>query len=156
MKNEDTEKELVEAQLYYYSTPLGMTERLAKKLPFSSFQIKGSYRHKRSVPLVATTPYVMLAPTYRSESEKNYVHRSQKEFLMTADNASLLAGVVGIGNTNFGEDYCKSADVISSKFGVPILGKVELSGTPDDVWYLARNISDVLNLELDEDEERQV
>lgn len=150
MTDENMEQELLDAQIYYYSTSLGMTERLAEKLPFTSFKVKGSYRQKMSVPLIATKPYVILAPTYRSESEKNYVHRSQKEFLMTADNADMLAGVVGIGNVNFGTDYCKSADVISERFGVPILGKVELSGAPDDVHYLTRNISDVLKVEIPE------
>jgi protein involved in ribonucleotide reduction len=41
--------------------------------------------------------------------------------------------VVGFGNKNFGADYCKAAYIISEKLQVPLVGMVELFGTPDDV-----------------------
>jgi protein involved in ribonucleotide reduction len=41
--------------------------------------------------------------------------------------------VVGFGNINFGETYCKAAHLIAEEFNVPILGRVELFGTPEDV-----------------------
>jgi protein involved in ribonucleotide reduction len=40
---------------------------------------------------------------------------------------------VGLGNTNFGEHFCKAADVISGKTGVPIIARVEIFGTSEDV-----------------------
>lgn len=37
-------------------------------------------------------------------------------------------GVVSSGNVNFGANFCKSADVISEMFDIPILGKLDLRG----------------------------
>jgi protein involved in ribonucleotide reduction len=48
-------------------------------------------------------------------------------------NRDFLRGVVGLGNTNFGEHFCKAADIISRKTGVPIIGRVEIFGTDEDV-----------------------
>ena len=44
-----------------------------------------------------------------------------------------MRGVVGFGNTNFGEHFCKAADLISAKTGVPVIAKIEIFGTEDDV-----------------------
>ena len=44
-----------------------------------------------------------------------------------------MRGVVGFGNTNFGEHFCKAADLISQKTGVPVIARVEIFGTDDDV-----------------------
>ena len=63
---------------------------------------------------------------------------------MTERNHEHMVGVVGVGNISFGSDYNKAADVVSEKFDVPVLGKVELSGTIDDVEQLTVSIADVL------------
>ena len=44
-----------------------------------------------------------------------------------------MDGVVGFGNTNFGEHYCKAAEIVAAKVGVPLLYRVEIIGTPEDV-----------------------
>ena len=38
-----------------------------------------------------------------------------------------------MGNTNFGNHFCKAADMISAKTGVPVIAKVEIFGTEEDV-----------------------
>lgn len=44
-------------------------------------------------------------------------------------NHQFLKGVIATGNTNFGHDlFCKSADIISEKYNVPIIRKIELRG----------------------------
>jgi protein involved in ribonucleotide reduction len=40
---------------------------------------------------------------------------------------------VGFGNTNFGEHFCRAADLISAKTGVPVIARVEIFGTDYDV-----------------------
>jgi protein involved in ribonucleotide reduction len=45
----------------------------------------------------------------------------------------MLRGIVGLGNTNFGEHFCKAAEIISGKTGVPIIARVEIFGTSEDV-----------------------
>jgi protein involved in ribonucleotide reduction len=45
------------------------------------------------------------------------------------NNAHLCKGVVASGNSNFGHSYfCRSADVISETYGIPIVEKIELRG----------------------------
>jgi protein involved in ribonucleotide reduction len=56
-----------------------------------------------------------------------------KKFLNFKANRELLRGVVGMGNTNFGDHYCRAAEIIAAKIGVPLLYRVEIMGTPDDV-----------------------
>jgi protein involved in ribonucleotide reduction len=48
-------------------------------------------------------------------------------------NRKNLKAVIGAGNTNFGDKYCRASEVISRKTGVPLIYKFELLGTPDDV-----------------------
>lgn len=134
-----------DAQIFFYSSSFGMTAQLVKKLPFRHHQVKGSYRRDRSEQILSTDPFVLFAPTYKSESDKNYVPRCLKEFLSTHENYKNMVGVVGVGNINFGSDYNKAADVIRNKFNVPVLGKVELSGTPEDIEQLTLNISGALS-----------
>lgn len=78
-------------------------------------------------------PYVLFVPTYGGGSEKTAIPRQVRYFLNIKENRKLLRGVVGMGNTNFGEHYCKAADLISAKTGVPVIAKVEIFGTKDDV-----------------------
>jgi protein involved in ribonucleotide reduction len=41
--------------------------------------------------------------------------------------------VVGAGNTNFGDKYCRASEVVSRKTGAPLIYKFELLGTQYDV-----------------------
>lgn len=77
--------------------------------------------------------YVLFVPTYGGGSERSAIPRQVRQFLNDKQNRSLLRGVVGFGNTNFGEHFCKAAEIISAKTGVPIIAKVEIFGTDEDV-----------------------
>ncbi len=77
--------------------------------------------------------YVLFVPTYGGGSENSAIPRQVRRFLNVQENRDFLRGVVGLGNTNFGEHYCKAADMISAKTGVPIVARVEIFGTEDDV-----------------------
>ena len=54
-------------------------------------------------------------------------------FLNDEKNRSLIRGVIGAGNTNFGEAFCLAGDIIAAKCKVPHLYRFEVFGTPDDV-----------------------
>ena len=54
-----------------------------------------------------------------------------EEFLKV--NSANLKGVVVSGSTSFGEAFCGAGDVISTEYNVPVLYKVEESGTDEDV-----------------------
>ena len=79
------------------------------------------------------TRYILVIPTYGGGSEKSAIPRQVRAFLNVPSNRDKLIGVIGMGNTNFGEHYCKAAEIIAAKTGVPIIGRVEIFGTEDDV-----------------------
>ena len=84
--------------------------------------------------------YVLILPTYGGGNESPAIPKSVKVFLNNSSNRDLLRGVIGTGNTNFGEHYCKAADMISAKTGVPVIARVELLGTPDDVNIIKQRL----------------
>ena len=55
------------------------------------------------------------------------------KFLNNPHNRELLQGVIGAGNTNFGDLFCVAADKVAAKCHVPVLYKFELMGTEEDV-----------------------
>ena len=86
-----------------------------------------------SSPLVIPSDFVLFIPTYGGGSESSAVPRQVKRFLNISQNRNNLRGIVGFGNTNFGEHFCKAANVVSKKTGVPVIARVEIFGTEDDV-----------------------
>lgn len=80
-----------------------------------------------------STEYVLVVPTYGGGNDGHTIPKQVKKFLSIKENIDLLRGVVGTGNTNFGSHYCKAAEVISAKFDVPLLYRVEITGTQDDI-----------------------
>lgn len=82
---------------------------------------------------MAQSEYVLVVPTYGGGNDSTTIPPQVKKFLNIKTNRDLIKGVIGMGNTNFGEHYCKAAEMISAKIGVPLLYRVEITGTPDDV-----------------------
>ena len=83
--------------------------------------------------LVVNNEFVLFVPTYGGGSEKSAIPKQVRRFLNNQQNRDLLRGVVGFGNTNFGDNFCKAAELISKKTGVPLIARVEIFGTQDDV-----------------------
>ena len=117
--------------LVYFSNYSGNTHRFVEKLGGSATRIPIAW--DKSDPLTIDREYVLVVPTYGGGSEKSAIPRQVRHFLNIEQNRSLLRGVIGTGNTNFGEHYCKAADVISAKTSVPIVARVEIFGTEHDV-----------------------
>lgn len=112
--------------IIYYSNRSGNTKRFVEKLGYDR------YFHVSEIP-VATRDYILFVPTYGGGDEEYAVPRAVDTFLSIKTNRDFLKGIVGFGNTNFGVDYCKAAKIISDDMNVPIIGRVELFGTPEDV-----------------------
>ena len=117
--------------IVYFSNYSGNTKRFVEKLNGTSIRIP--IDHSDSGDTVVDREYVLFVPTYGGGSEKSAIPRQVRRFLNVESNRALLRGVVGFGNTNFGEHFCKAADIISRKTGVPIIGRVEIFGTDEDV-----------------------
>ena len=117
--------------IVYFSNYSGNTKRFVEKLNGNAIRIPIDYIN--SGDIVMDREYVLFVPTYGGGSETSAIPRQARRFLNVPENRELLRGVVGFGNTNFGEHFCKAADLISRKTGVPVIAKVEIFGTPDDV-----------------------
>ncbi|ARC56098.1 Putative NrdI-like protein [Frondihabitans sp. 762G35] len=116
--------------LIYFSSVSGNTARFVEKVGLPAERIP---LFPSDEPLVARDPYVLVLPTYGGGETGGAVPKQVIRFLNDEGNRSLIRGVIAAGNTNFGEGYCLAGDIVSAKCGVPLLYRVEVFGTPDDV-----------------------
>jgi protein involved in ribonucleotide reduction len=121
----------------YFSNYSGNTKRFVEKLDNNALQIPID---SKSSPLLVGKEYVLFVPTYGGGSEKSAIPRQVRNFLNIEQNRDLLRGVVGFGNINFGEHFCKAAEIVSRKTGVPIIGRVEIFGTDDDLNKIRKRL----------------
>lgn len=117
--------------IVYFSNYSGNTKRFVEKINDNPIRIPIS--DTADSPTIVSNPYILFVPTYGGGSEKSAIPRQVRYFLNVPQNRSLIRGIVGLGNTNFGEHYCKAADIISAKTGTPVIARVEIFGTNDDV-----------------------
>ena len=117
--------------IVYFSNYSGNTKRFVEKI-----DERNAIRipiDSRGGSITVDSPYVLFVPTYGGGEGRAAIPRQVRSFLNVKENRKLLRGVVGFGNTNFGEHFCRAADMISEKTGVPIIARVEVFGTEDDV-----------------------
>jgi protein involved in ribonucleotide reduction len=119
--------------IVYFSNVSENTKRFVEKLNSDLNLIRIPVKWDADEPLTVLGRYILVTPTYGGGEFDVAVPRQVAKFLNIKQNRDLLQGVIGTGNTNFGEHYCLAADVISAKTGVPVLGRVEVFGTPEDV-----------------------
>ena len=117
--------------IVYFSNYSGNTKRFVEKLNGTSTRIP--INSSDGSDIIMDREYVLFVPTYGGGSETSAIPRQARRFLNVPENRAFLRGVVGFGNTNFGEHFCKAADLISRKTGVPVIAKVEIFGTTEDV-----------------------
>lgn len=117
--------------IVYFSNYSGNTKRFVEKLGMVATRIP--IQADANTPIEMDRPFVLFVPTYGGGSDRSAIPRQVRGFLNVSGNRDLLQGVVGFGNTNFGEHFCKAADMISEKTGVPIVARVEIFGTDYDV-----------------------
>jgi protein involved in ribonucleotide reduction len=118
-------------QIVYFSNYSGNTKRFVEKLDNVSIRIPINWNP--ASPVSVKEEYVLMVPTYGGGSERSAIPKQVKSFLNIKENRDLLRGVIGFGNTNFGDNYCKAAELIAQKTGVPVIARIEIFGTDDDV-----------------------
>jgi protein involved in ribonucleotide reduction len=118
------------SRLIYFSSASNNTHRFVTKLGMDAARLP-LYSYEDT--LLAQEPYVLVLPTYGGESGHGAVPKQVIKFLNVAANRHLIRGVIGAGNTNFGETYCMAGDIIAAKCHVPHLYRFELMGTSEDV-----------------------
>lgn len=120
----------------YYSSSSGNTKRLVGKIGFESLNIQDEE--------IINQDYILIVPSYCGGGEQGVVHPDIVRFLNIEQNRCRLKGVIGVGNTNFGKHYCRSAIAVAEKCKVPLLQKIEVFGTEDDVVEARQNIMKTL------------
>ena len=128
--------------IVYFSNYSGNTKRFVEKLNANRFNniIRIPIDWDIDNPLFVNNRYVLVVPTYGGGSENAAIPRQVRHFLNIPSNRDKLIGVIGMGNTNFGEHFCKAADLIANKTGVPIIARVEILGTPEDVQKIMERL----------------
>ena len=132
--------------IVYFSYKSENTKRFVEKIDSGALRIPIAWNSEK--PLVVDDEYVLVVPTYGGGHDEHVIPRSVKKFLNIRENRRLLRGVIGTGNTNFGEHYCKAANMIAAKTGVPIIAKVEIFGTEDDVAKVTERLRLLYEYEL--------
>lgn len=118
------------SRLIYFSSASENTHRFMVKVGEEAARLP-LYTHEDT--LRAQEPFVLVLPTYGGENKLGAVPKQVIKFLNVKENRDLIRGVIGAGNTNFGETYCLAGDVIAAKCQVPHLYRFELMGTSVDV-----------------------
>lgn len=126
--------------IVYFSSTSENTKRFVEKLPNELDLVRIPVKWDESNPLLVQNQYVLVLPTYGGGEYEKAVPRQVVKFLNVKSNRDLIRGVIGTGNTNFGEHYCLAADVVAAKTGVPLLQRVEILGTPDDVEKVSERL----------------
>lgn len=121
-------------EIVYFSNRSNNTHRFVEKLDMDAQRIPYSGE------FFVDREFVLFVPTYGSGNDGYSIPRPVANFLNVPRNRALLRGLVGFGNTNFGEHYCKAAYLIAEKTGMPVLARVELLGTPEDVALVKERI----------------
>ena len=127
----------------YFSNHTGNTNKFVERLKevesgnFRRIPIRSSGGPD---PICVSSDYILFVPTYGGGSEKSAIPRQVRHFLNVPENRDKLRGVVGFGNTNFGDHFCKAAEMISAKTGVPIIDRIEIFGAPGDIERLVERM----------------
>lgn len=116
--------------LVYFSSVTEYTHRFVGKLDDTAVRIPLVAKEAES--FTVNEDFVLVTPSYGAAS-KGFVPKQVIKFLNNPENRKHIKGVIGTGNMNFYTDYCKGADIISEKCDVPVLYRLELSGTEDDI-----------------------
>jgi protein involved in ribonucleotide reduction len=127
--------------IVYFSNVSENTKRFAEKLDLDSVRIPLKWDETK--PLLVNKDFVLVVPSYGGGAEGRTVPKSVVSFLNIEQNRNRLKGVVGTGNTNFGAHYCKAAEIVATKTGVPLLYRVEVTGTPDDVTEVKERLQEL-------------
>lgn len=126
--------------IVYFSSASENTKRFVEKLSAIVDSVRIPLRWDSENPLLVEREYVLVLPTYGGGEYDKAVPRQVVKFLNLKQNRDLIRGVIGTGNTNFGEHYCLAADVVAAKTGVPLLQRVEILGTPEDVEKVSERL----------------
>lgn len=118
--------------LVVYASKTGNIGRFVKKLPdtMTTMQIITG-EEKIDEPCVLITYTTGIGETPKEVAA------------FCAQNHQHILGVVGSGNRNWGDAYCKAAESLAAEYGFPVLYKFELSGRINDLDAFIKAVDEV-------------
>lgn len=125
-------------QVVYFSSVSEYTKRFVEKLNIPSVRIPLRPRVEKMPELSEDS--VLILPTYGAGPRTKAVPKQVIEFLKNPTNREHIKGVIGTGNTNFFDSYGLAADIVAEKLQVPVLYKLEMFGTPEDVEKVSEGL----------------
>lgn len=125
----------------YYSSPSGYTHQFAQRLAERGQHCRRLPLLTKDDTLIMDEEFVLITPTYGAGPHRGAVPKQVIKFLNVEGNRALLRGVIGAGNTNFGEDYCQAARIVAAKCQVPLLYRFELMGLPEDLAHVNEGLN---------------
>ncbi|XOD70385.1 MAG: class Ib ribonucleoside-diphosphate reductase assembly flavoprotein NrdI [Sodalis sp. (in: enterobacteria)] len=123
--------------LIYFSSSSANTHRFVRKLELPMQRIPIEIRER----VKADGHYILILPSYGGGSAHCSIPRQVIQFLNDPFNRSLLCGVIGAGNRNFGMAFCLAAKIVAQKCLVPMLYHFELLGTTEDIAQVRMGVS---------------
>lgn len=118
--------------LIAYASMTGNVRRFINRLSFPTINLKETQQ--------IDEPYVLVTYTFNFGD----VPQEVKHFLdRHINNRRNLVGVAASGNRNWGSLFARSADIIATKFRVPILHKFELAGSEKDVQIFTEKVREI-------------
>lgn len=120
-------KDDIEVEVIFYSKISGNTKFFVDRLGIKNKRIPEDGN------LIATTPYVLIFPSYGGGRDKGSVPKPVVEFIKKEENRRHILGIVGSGDRNYGDKFCQGAKMLSEKIKIPILYKYEIRGTNNEV-----------------------
>ena len=128
----------------YFSSVSENTKRLVEKLGLKAVRIP--LKTEDAASFTYDRDSVLVVPTYGSGEVKTTVPKQVIKFLNNPDNRKHIKGVVATGNTNFGSSYGLAGDIVSQKLGVPLIQRIEIMGTPEDITQLKERLNQLWEL----------
>ena len=117
----------------YFSSKSGTTVRLINKLGGEATRIPIS---SLEVMPVMEGPFVLICPSYGDGEGKNSIAKQVLSFLELEDNQRHMLGIVGIGDRNFGKYFAHASVVLSQRFNVSLMHKMEVFAFGSDMLKL--------------------
>lgn len=124
--------------LVFFSSTSENTSRFIEKLDVPALRIP--IKLSEAAELVVDEDFVLVVPTYGT-MRGDSVPKQVIKFLNLEQNRVRCKGVIGTGNRNFYDEYCLAADILSAKLHVPVLYRLELAGTDEDVIKTQQGLS---------------
>lgn len=115
--------------LVVYASKTGNVRRFVQQIPLPRLEIiTGEERVEEPCILITYTTGIGQVPAEVERFARGHLGRIQ--------------GVAASGNRNWGSLFAAAADRLAEQYGLPVLHKFELSGSPKDVEKILKGVGD--------------